>query len=61
MFGEMIHRSKNITFRNICIQKFVRGKQYIKKADKEESGSEDGNQKRIVALKLKMVSFTREK
>lgn len=52
------HRGKNITFRNICIQKFVRGKRYIKKPEKEGSGGEHGNQKRIVALKLKMVSFT---
>lgn len=37
--------------------KFVRGKG-ISKTEKERSGSEEGNQKKMVALKSKMVNFT---
>lgn len=46
-------RGENKLFRNICIQKLVRGKQYINKSEKERLVSKHGSQKRIVALKFK--------
>lgn len=45
------NRGENILFRYICIQKFVRGKQY--KAEKERLVSNHSSQKRIVTLKFK--------
>lgn len=46
-----INKSQKINFRNICIEKFVRGKQNIKEAENKRSGSKNGSQKRLVAVR----------